>query len=268
MPGCHIGIALDARGPNNSITHDEASGGLVMAEAANIIRRNRADVMLTGVTGTRLQAAKACQYAHWDVLAEGPAETRCRPFDRDRTGEVLAEASCTLVLEAREHAEARGARILGTLLGCGSSTVIGSDGTPDEATAVYQAATAAVRNAGVTAAGIGHVSACGSGHPHRDQLEAAGLRRFFGERADTIPVTALKSYMGSSGSGAGLCEVAGSLLALQHGVVHRTLNFHHPDPVAPLNVVHDQHLPIDNKLFLKTSVTRMGQASAVVIRAT
>ncbi|MCA9033829.1 MAG: beta-ketoacyl-[acyl-carrier-protein] synthase family protein [Planctomycetaceae bacterium] len=267
MPGCHIGIAVDARGPNNSITHDEASGCLAIAEAANIIRRNRADVMITGTTGTRLQVAKAAQYANWDPLATGPAESRCRPFDRDRTGEVLAEASCTLILEDRAHAEARGAKILGTLLGCGASTVISKDGTIDEATAVYQAASAALRNAGVEASGLGHISACASGHPQRDKMEAAGLRRLLGSAADSMPVTALKSYMGSSGSGAGLCEVASSLLALKNGVVPRTLNFENSDPDAALNIVHGQHLASSNKLFLKTSVTRMGQASAVVIQA-
>jgi 3-oxoacyl-[acyl-carrier-protein] synthase II len=266
MPGCHIGIALDARGPNNSITHDEASGGLAIAEAANIIRRDRADVMVTGVTGTRLQTAKACQYAKWDILADGPAETRCRPLDRNRTGEVLAEASAALILEAREHAEARGAKILGTVLGCGASTVAGRDGKADEATAVYQAAVMAGKNAGITPGQLGHVNSCASGHPGRDAMEAAGIRRYLGEFADRVPVTAFKSYMGSSGSGAGLCEIAASLLGLQHGVVPKTLNFSDPDPSAPLNVVHGSHLKTDNKLFLKTSVTRMGQAAAIVIQ--
>jgi 3-oxoacyl-(acyl-carrier-protein) synthase len=73
--------------------------------------------------------------------------------------------------------------------------------------------------------------------------------------------------MGSSGSGAALCEVAASLLGLQHGIIPRTLNYSTADADAPLNVVHGEHLPTDNRLFLKTSVTRMGQASAVVIRA-
>ncbi|MCA9059013.1 MAG: beta-ketoacyl-[acyl-carrier-protein] synthase family protein [Planctomycetaceae bacterium] len=265
MPGCHIGIALDARGPNNSITHDEASGGLVVAEAANIIRRNRADVMITGVTGTRLHPVKACQYTKWDVLADGPAESRVRPFDQNRIGEVVAEASCTLILEAREHAEARGASILGTVLGCGASSVADAQGNADEAQAVHQAALMAIRNAGLTPDAIGHVNASGSGHPHRDQFEAAGIARTFGDRGNAIPVTALKSYMGSSGSGAGLCEIAASVLALQHKLVPQTLNFSTPDAAAPLNVVHGEHLQTDNGIFLKTSVTRMGQASAVVI---
>jgi 3-oxoacyl-[acyl-carrier-protein] synthase II len=266
MPGCHIGIALDARGPNNSITHDEASGGLVISEAANIIRRDRADVMITGVTGTRLHVVKACQYRHWDILAEGPPAERVKPFDANRSGEVLAECACVLILEARSHAEARGATILGTVLGCGSSTVLSRDGTSDEATAVMQASEMALKNAGVNCADVGHINASGSGHPNRDQLEATGLRNLFGAAIDDVPVTAIKSYMGSSGSGAGLTEIAASLLGLRDGIVPKTLNFTTADPNASLNVVHGDHLPVSNKLFLKTSVTRMGQASAVVIR--
>ncbi len=266
MPGCHIGIALDARGPNNSITHDEASGCLVVAEAANSIRRNRADVMITGVTGTRIHTVKACHSNHWDVLADGPAETRVRPFDNSRTGEALSEAACTLILEAREHAEARGAKILGTLLGCGASTVVGRDGHPDESTAIYQAATAAMARSGISTAELGHVNACASGHPRRDQYEAEGLRRLLGNHADSVPVTAIKSYMGSAGSGAGLCEIAASLLSLQHGVIPKTLNYSTPDSESPLNVVHGEHMTTSNGVFLKTSVTRMGQASAVVVK--
>jgi 3-oxoacyl-[acyl-carrier-protein] synthase II len=266
MPGCHIGIALDARGPNNSITHDEASGGLVVAEAANSIRRNRADVMITGSTGTRIHTVKACHSNHWDILADGPAETRVRPFDNSRSGEALSEAACTLILEAREHAEARGAKILGTLLGCGASTVVNREGHPDETVAVYQAAAAAMSRAGISADELGHINACASGHPQRDRYEAAGLRRVLGSSVDTVPVTAIKSYMGSSGSGAGLCEIAASLLALQHGVIPKTLNFSTPDSESPLNVVHGEHQTTSNGIFLKTSVTRMGQASAVVVK--
>ncbi len=266
MPGCHIGIAVDARGPNNSITHDEASGGLVIAEAANSIRRNRADVMITGVTGTRIHTVKACHSNHWDVLASGPAESRVRPFDNGRTGEALSEAACTLILEAREHAEARGAKILGTLLGCGASTVVSRDGHPDEAAAIYLAASAAMSRAGISPEDLGHINACASGHPRRDQYEAAGLRRLLGSHADTVPVTAIKSYMGSAGSGSGLCEVAASLLSLQHGVIPKTLNYSTPDSESPLSVVHGEHQTTTNGIFLKTSVTRMGQASAVVVK--
>ena len=265
MPGCHIGIALDARGPNNSITHDEASGGLALAEAAGIIRRGRADVMLTGVTGTWLHNVKACHASKWDVLADGPAETRCRPLAKDRRGEVVAEAACTLVLESRGHAELRSATVLGTLRGCGNSCVMDADGNPNEQAAVERAAALAITNAGITAKQLGHVNMCASGNLTRDLFEAKAIRSLLGKNADLTPVTAPKSYLGSAGSGSSFGEIAASLLTLQNGEIVRTLNCDLPDPEAPLHVVNQENLPTDNRMFLKTSVTRMGQASAVVI---
>ncbi len=267
MPGCHIGIALDARGPNNSITHDEAAGGLAIAEAAGIIRRGRADIMLAGVTGTRLHNVKAAQATKWDVLAEGPADTRCRPLDANRTGEVVSESSCTLVLESRKHAEARGATILGTLLSTGAACILSPDGTPDEQRAVERAAELALKKAGLTAKDLGHINVAASGHPTRDLFEAKAIRNILGDNAETTPVTAPKSFLGSATSGSSLAEIAASLLTLQRGQIIQTLNCDNPDPAAPLNVVTGENLDSTNHCFLKTSVTRMGQASAVIIRA-
>ena len=266
MPGCHIGIALEACGPNNSITHDEASGGLVIGEACNAIRRNRADVMIAGVTGTRLHTVKAAHAARWDVLADGPAETRVRPFDASRSGEAIAEAACSLILESREHAEKRGAKILGTVLACGASSVASRSGQADEAAAIALASRAALERARISPAQLGHINACASGHPQRDRAEAEGLRTLLGPDANHVPVTAIKSYTGSAGSGSSLCELAASLLALQHGLIPRTLNFSATDADTPLDVVHGEHRKASSTLFLKTSVTRMGQASAVVIK--
>lgn len=267
MPGCHIGIALDARGPNNSITHDEAAGGLAIAEAAGILRRDRADIMLAGVTGTRLHNVKAAQATKWDVLAEGPADTRCRPLDANRTGEVVAESSCTLVLETRSHAEARGATILGTLLATGSACMMSPDGTPDEQGAVERAAELALKKSELTAKDLGHINVGATGHPTRDLYEAKAVRSILGDLADTTPVTAPKSFLGSATSGSSLAEIAASLLTLQRGQIIQTLNCEEPDPAAPLNVVTGENLDTANRTFMKTSVTRMGQASAVIIQA-
>jgi 3-oxoacyl-[acyl-carrier-protein] synthase II len=267
MPGCHIGIALDARGPNNSITHDEAAGCLAIAEAAGILRRGRADIMLAGVTGTRLHNVKAAQATKWDVLADGPAETRCRPLDANRTGEVVSETSCTLVLENRKHAEARGATILGTVLATGSACVVSPDGIPDEQQAVERAALTALKKAGLTAKDLGHINVGVTGHPVRDLYEAKAIRNILGDQADTIPVTAPKSFIGSANSGSSLAEIAASLLTLQRGQIIQTLNCDQPDPACPLNVVTGENLDTTNRTFMKTSVTRMGQAGAVIIQA-
>lgn len=266
MPGCHIGIALEAFGPNNSITHDEASGGLVIAEACNAIRRDRADVMVAGVVGTRLHPVKSAMYSLLDPLAAGPAETCLRPFDRDRSGEVLAEGACSLILEERGHAEARGAQILGTVLGCGASSVAARNGVADEGRAIVLAASAALERAGLTVADMGHINACASGHPDRDRHQAEGLCALLGDAVSEVPVTAVKSYYGSAGSGSSLIELAASLLCLKDGQIPRTLNFQNADEETPLSVAHGTATEARNGLFLKTSVTRMGQASAVVVR--
>ena len=260
MPGCHIGIAVDARGPNNSHTVDEASGGVTISEASNIIRRGRADVMIVGTTGTRIHPVKAGQHEKWDVLADGPADERCRPLDRNRSGEVLAEAACTLILESREHAEARGATIYGSVLSAAATCVA------SEKEAVELAARTALGRAGVAVGDLGHINVCASGHPERDAYEAAAIHSLVNGNSD-VSVTALKSYLGSAGSGSALTELAGSLLSLKSGYIPKTLNFSATDEGTPLSVVSGDHQATDNRVFLKTSVTRVGQATAIVIGA-
>ncbi len=110
MPACHISIGLDARGPSNSMTMDDASGNLALAEAARIITRGRADVMIAGSTGTRLHPVKSIHAKLWDEIAhsENPSETWCRPFDRNRNGQVVAEAACSFIVETEAHAQGAG----------------------------------------------------------------------------------------------------------------------------------------------------------------
>ena len=98
-----------------------------------------------------------------------------------------------------------------------------------------------------------------------DREEAAAIHDVFGPLAENVPVTALKSTLGNSGSGCGTLELAGSLLALTQGVVPATLNYETADPECRLNVVHGAPLPTSNRVVLNINVTRMGQASALVV---
>lgn len=264
MPACHIGIYADARGPNNSLTLDEASGGLAVGEALRVIARGHADIMITGTTGTRIHTVKSIHAAMWDKLAEGraPAELS-RPFSKDRCGQLAAEAACTMILEEQGHAEKRGAKTFGKILGAGASCV----GTPGSRGNIRQALALAMRaalaDARLQPSDIGHINAHASGDPEADHLEALAIHDVFGPLGATIPVTALKSYFGNSGSGNGVLELAGSLVALSNGFIPATLNYSEADADAPLNVS-AEHRSASNKVVLKTSVTRMGQASAVV----
>lgn len=266
MPACHIGIAVEARGPNNSLTLDDASGNLAVGEASRIIQRDRADIMIAGTTGTKLHPVKTMHAALWNDLAKGNGspETWCRPFDALHTGQVVAEGACALILETPEHAEGRGATVYGEVLGMGSSCATARDGSADIATAVANALRAALNDAGVEPSEVGHVNAHGVAIPSIDVAEAEGIRRVFPQG---VPVTGLKGYLGNAGAGSGVQELVASLLALRTGVIPQTLNCDEVDPACDIDVVIGGHRPTDNRLFVNVNVTRAGQASALVVRA-
>lgn len=268
MPACHIAILADARGPSNSLTLDEASGNLSMTEAANIILRGAADTMITGTTGTKVHPVKSIHAAFWDDLStpeNGDPTTAAKPFDANRSGQVAGEGAAVFILENDETAKARGARILGYFLGGGSSCVLGKDGKPVLKQAWINAARAALRNAGLTPDDVGSINANGWGTPTGDGAEAEAIHEVFGDRASSIPVTAIKSYIGNTGSSCGSIELAASVLGLQAGVVPATLNYETPDPEIDLNIVRGEPLTVENKIVLNANFTRMGQASAVVV---
>ncbi|HTI50297.1 MAG TPA: beta-ketoacyl-[acyl-carrier-protein] synthase family protein, partial [Planctomycetaceae bacterium] len=266
MPACHIGIAADARGPNNSITLDEASANLVIGDALRVIARGHAAVMITGSTGTRLHEVKSIHARMWDQLAEATGEpaAACRPFDKNRTGQVVGEGSGVLILEDADHAARRGARVYGRILGAGSTCVSKPGARGDSRRALAIAMKSALADAGLEPREIGHINAHGLATTASDIEEAQAIHDVFGDYAAKVPVTAIKSYLGNSAAGCGSLEMAASLLALQHGVIPPTLNYETPDPEIRLNVVSGKPLETKNRTFLKVNVTRMGQASAVV----
>lgn len=268
MPACHIGIQADARGPNNSLTMAEASGNLALGEANRILTRGSADVMITGTTGTTVHAVKSLHAVLWDQISafDGPPEEACRPFDADRTGQVVSEGAATLILENLEVAEKRGAKIIGYILGTGSSCVASPEGKPDLKQAMVLAMKAALHDAGLTPADVGHINAHGLGTALEDVEETKAIHEVFGALGTKVPVTAFKSYWGNPGASCGTLELAASIVGLQSGQILPTLNYHRPDPACNLNVVHGSPLATDNPIVLKISVTRNGQASASVIQ--
>jgi 3-oxoacyl-[acyl-carrier-protein] synthase II len=270
MPACHIGIYADARGPSNSITMSEASGNLAVGEACRIMMRGLADTMIAGTTGTRLEPTKSMHAALWDILAEydgEPPETWSRPFDKTRRGEVLAEGACCLILEEESHARSRGAKILGRVLGSGSSCAFEKNSPNKITRAIVNAVRVALRDANLTPADIGHINAHGLSTPWVDADEAKAINEIFGPAGETIPVTALKSVLGNSGAGCGTLELAGSLAGLAQGVVPATANYRFPDAECRLNVVHGKPLPMTNRIVLNINVTTCGQAAALVVEA-
>ena len=269
MPACHVAIFSDARGPNNSITQDEVSGNLAMGEAASIVRRGHADVMITGSTGRRLHPVKEVHARLWEHLGwdEEHPEQSVKPFDVNRCGHAVAEAAVSLILEEAETAEARGAKILGTVLGSGSSCVASPSGEANIRQAVANAMRQALRSSGLTPSDIGHINAHGIASPELDQLEAAAIHDVFGEQAESVPVVGLKGYHGNPGAAGGMLELAMSLLSLQEGQIPYSLNTREPDPALKLNVVTGEPIAAEKQTVLNVSYTLIGQASAVVVQS-
>lgn len=268
MPACHISISADARGPSNSLTLDDASGNTVIGEAMRIILRGSADVMIVGVTGTNLHPIRTLHQALWDDLARTPSEPerRARPFDLNRAGRVVAEGSCSFILEDRKHAEARGAHIWGRVLGTGSSCVTNERQEGNYRQALAGCMRAALRDANLRPDQIGHINAHGLGTADVDAAEAQAILDVFGdELGRKIPVTAPKSFFGNSGAGSGLLELAASVIGLSHGVIPQTLNYESPDPACPLNIVAGKPQTSSNQIVLNVNVTRVGQAAAAIV---
>lgn len=264
MPACHIGIFADARGPNNSLTLEDASANLAVREAASIIRRGWADVMIAGATGARIHPVKAVHTLLWHEFASDADEplTCVRPFDVLRCGTALGEGACTIILEREEHARARNAEILGTILGAGSSCVTDVEGRPDLRRSLSNAMRAALNAAGIDPGDVGHINAHGLGGRESDLEEARAIRDVFGDNG--VPVVGLKGFWGNSGAGDGAMELAASLLALKQDRVPFTLNCTQPDPECDLNVVCGEPARATNKIVMNLSFTRIGQSSVVI----
>jgi len=268
MPACHVGIATDSQGPNNSITQDEVSGVLALGEAAAILRRDKADVMIAGATGNTLHATKAIYYRFgWQYtdLTEPVAEKTVKPFDAKRHGCTLSEAGCGFILEEEEFAKARGATILGTVMGGGSSCVADASGKANIRLAVANAMRAALRQAGLSPADIGHVNAHGFGTVDGDLGEAQAIHDVFGERGSSIPVVALKGFHGNPGAAGGLLELAASVLFLQEDEIPFSINCDNPDPACNINIVTGAPQKAENRIVMNVSYTLIGQAAACIV---
>ena len=262
MSACHIGIAHDARGPNNSVTSGLVSSLLAIAEAVRVIERGDADMMLAGGTGCFLHPHRYV-YQRDDPLITGSEDPTgaLRPFDANRRGTINGEGSATFALERRDHAEARGAKIYARVLGYASRCEPWQRRNELTGSGVAAAITGALADARMTAQEVGHVNAHGIGTQLSDVFEARAIRETLGD----VPVMAMKSYFGNLGAGSGAVEMAASVLGLNAGIVPPTRNYETPDPDCPINVIHGEPL-IDQPptaMILNHSTT--GQAVAMLL---
>ncbi len=264
MPASHVAIYNDLRGPSNSVTVREASSNLSIAEAATTIGRGAADVMVAGATGTRVHAVRTIHVCLQEQVAPGSddPERDARPFDCDRTGLVIGEGAGTVIVEALDHATARGAPLYGEIVGYGSSCAANRAGQADFERALHHVIGQALSTAEMQPGEIGHIHAHGLGTTVCDVAEARAIARWFGR---TTPVTTAKSFFGNLGAGGGLVELITSLLALREQQLFPILNLDQLDPACEINAIRESYSP--GRSVLNLNITPQGQASALIVQS-
>jgi 3-oxoacyl-[acyl-carrier-protein] synthase II len=264
MTACHVGIAHDARGPNNTICQGDVSCLLALIEAVLIIQRGQAEVMLTGGSSSRLNLTTML-YRGIDRLSRRidlPAEA-CRPFDATRDGVVNGEGAAVFVLEREDTAQARGAQILARVAGWGRACGSPQAQTDSHRQAIIRSLEHALTRSQWTPRDVGHVNAHAAGSVEDDPLEAQAIQAVLGD----VPVTAPKSYLGQSGAACGAVEMVASVLGLHHGLIPTTLNYAHPDPACPVNVVRGDLQRAERATAAVLSQANTGQTVCVTLAA-
>lgn len=263
MPACHVAIAHDCRGPNNTVALWEVSSLLAITEAVSVIRRGQADVMLAGGACSRLNPTQAVRNNVWPMSRRAQEPTAAsRPFERDRDGQVVGEGSAVFVLETRANAEARRATIWASVAGWASTFGKPAPYDFEHRDAIVHGIMLALERAGISPDELGHVNAHGLSTIDQDRIEAGAL---WCTLAD-VPVTAPKSYFGNLGAASGAVELVASLLALTDDRIPPTLNYEVPDPTCPVQVVAGAPRAGRPRSALALNQNPTGQAVALALR--
>ena len=240
MASGYVAIQHGLRGPNLCQTAACASGAHSIGEAARVIERGDADVMLAGGAEAPITEIGVAGFANMKALStrnESPA-TASRPFDADRDGFVVGEGAGVLVLEDLEGARARGADIRAHVLGYGMTADAASVAQPTEGgEGAQRCMSLAIADAGLNPSDVDHLNAHATSTPQGDPSEVRAIRAVFGEHTERLPVSATKSMTGHLLGAAGAVEAIFCVRALQTGILPPTINLDRPDPQCELDHV-------------------------------
>ena len=269
-PAAWIGIEHDLRGPNFTYSTACSSSAVAIGEASLRVARGELDIALAGGAEAPLTfgSLKAWEALH-TVAAVDPrdASASCKPFARDRSGMVLGEGSAMLVLENWQHAMARGANIVGEIIGYGFANDTGHitrPSIPGQAAAME----AALLAAAIEPDQVDAINAHGTGTQANDGVETGAIKAVFGERAARIPVSATKAMHGHLLGAAGAMECVLTLLAMQGQVALPTMHLHEPDPECDLDYVPNRvREGVAARTMISNSFAFGGANAVLVVRA-
>ena len=227
-----ISIDLGVTGPVFTLATACSSSNHAMGHAYWMVRHGLADAAIAG--GSEASFSLGILKA-WEAMRVISPDT-CRPFSRDRQGMILGEGAAMLLLEPMEAAQARGAPVLGEVVGFGMSSDA-SHMTQPSVEGPAQAMRSALRDAQLSPEAVGYINAHGTGTALNDVVESKAIRQVFGLRAGSLAVSSTKSMHGHALGAAGALEAVATVMALRDGVLPPTANFHQPDPECDLDVI-------------------------------
>ena len=263
-----VSIMLGAKGPNLAITTACATGTHSIGEAACIVARGDADVMIAGgaeAAITPLSVAGFCSLRALSTRNDEP-ERASRPFDKDRDGFVMGEGAGIVVLEELESAKKRGAKIYAEVLGFGMSGDayhITQPAPGGEGAARSMAH--ALRNSGIKPTDVSYINAHGTSTDANDKLETAAVKKVFGDYAYKIPISSIKSMTGHLLGAGGGVEVIACACAIRDGILPPTINYETPAPECDLDYVPNTPRKADIQVAISNSFGFGGHNATVVI---
>ena len=240
MASGQIAIRWGAKGPSISISTACATGAHSIGYALRTIQYGDADVMITGGAEAAISPVSVSGFDAMRALADLKDDPKkaSRPFDKERTGFVIAEGCGVIILEKLEHAKKRGAPIYGEIVGFGQSSDAYHIAAPSpNGEGPTRCMTNALKDAGISPEQVDYINAHGTSTPLNDLAETLAVKRVFKDYAYKIPISSNKSMMGHLLGAAGAVESIFTLLSLREGIIPPTINYEHPDPECDLDYV-------------------------------
>ena len=255
-----IASNLRLSGPKATFMTACSAGATALGYARDMIQNGQARIMLAG----GVEPMCRITYAAFNALKSLDPGV-CHPFDRDRAGLSLGEATAIMVLEPLEAAQARGAKIYGEILGYGVTCDSFHMTAPDEnASGAIRSMQAALLDSGLASEDVDYINAHGTATPVNDVMETKAIKEVFGKRAYSIPVSSTKAMTAHTLGAAGALEGIVSILAIAHGFIPPTINYRNPDPQCDLDYVTGGARPADLRVVLSNSFAFGGNNTTVI----
>jgi 3-oxoacyl-[acyl-carrier-protein] synthase II len=265
-----VSIEFGLKGPNHAVVTACSTGAHAIGDAARMVALGDADVMVAGGTESPVNRMALAGFAALRALSTGfndRPEKASRPYDKDRDGFVMGEGAGCVVLEALDHAKARGAKIYAELIGYGMSgdayhiTAPAPDGD-----GAFRCMSMAIKRAGITAGDLDYINAHGTSTPLGDEIELGAVQRLVGNSASKMSMSSTKSCVGHLLGAAGAVEAIFSILAIRDGVAPPTINLDNPSVETPSDLVPHKARERDIDIALSNSFGFGGTNASLIFR--